>query len=207
MPGYDDGKFSNVVFSPSITAGSTVASLSTAVSTSASAGIYTPIVEQPPVISIAPPEHPIYALIGRAASAWAHFEHVLDLIIWDLTGSVPEMIACITAQVIGAGNRFKVIESLLMHRNNPKLDQVGASLEGLKKRSFVPVEDRNRIIHDPWYLYDTKAAQFRAMPAKDPQFGVCVVDATSIKNFIETANQLAQKASEIRSQLAAALRS
>jgi hypothetical protein len=106
MPDYDDGKFAKVsVTIPS----STVASLQVAASTSAVAGVYAPIVVQPPAVTIAPPGHPIYALIGRAASAWAHLEHTLDLIIWDLLAIEQARAACATAQVIGATNRYKII--------------------------------------------------------------------------------------------------
>jgi hypothetical protein len=31
-----------------------------------------------------PEDHPFFGSIGRVNAHWAHFEHVLDLIIWDL---------------------------------------------------------------------------------------------------------------------------
>src|SRR5262245_1557816 len=31
-----------------------------------------------------PDEHSFYNMVGRVASEWAHFEHVLDLAIWEL---------------------------------------------------------------------------------------------------------------------------
>src|SRR6476646_4634011 len=111
MPDYDDGKFS------AMTPSSTVASLQVAASTSADAGVHAPIVVQPPAITIAPPNHPIYALIGRAASAWAHLEHTLDLITWDLLGIEQARAACVTAQVMGAANRYRIIISLLQQRS------------------------------------------------------------------------------------------
>jgi hypothetical protein len=42
-----------------------------------------------PSIVVAPANHAIYSLVRRAASAWAHLEHTLDLIIWDLIGLEP----------------------------------------------------------------------------------------------------------------------
>ena len=188
MPGYDDGKFAKVVVSPSAaTAGSTVASLSVAVSTSAVAGIYAPIVTHPPAISIAPPDHQIYALIGRVVSAWAHLEHTLDLIIWDLMGIEPAKGACVTAQMIGATNRYRTIISLLRQRSHRDFNALIASVDKLMKKSYDLAEDRNRIVHDPWYLYDTNVAQFRAMPVKDPRFGVCEIDTAEIEEFLATA--------------------
>jgi hypothetical protein len=149
---------------------------------------------------------PFYELIGRATSAWARLEHTLDLIIWDLVGAPSETIACITAQIIGATNRHKTIEALLKQRKSPQLGKLVEKVDALKKRTYGPNEDRNRIIHDPWYLYDTKTAQFRAMPPKDPRFGVCVVDINDINTFIETANKLSSRAAEIRNEILAALR-
>jgi hypothetical protein len=166
--------------------------------------------ERPPAkppVEIAPNDHPIYSLVGRAASAWAHLEHTLDLIIWDLVGREPERIACITAQLIGATNRYKAIESLLLHKKNPKLVKALEHIRKLKQKTYDPQEDRNRIIHDPWYLYDTDAAQFRAMPPKDPRFGVCKIDVSTIEALITNANNLAERAAEIRAEIGTALAS
>ena len=88
MPGSEDSISPKVVFSATTLSSSTVSSLSVAVSTSSVAGVYAPIVVQPPAITIAPPDHPIYTLVGRAASAWAHLDHTLDLIIWDLLSGI-----------------------------------------------------------------------------------------------------------------------
>ena len=123
---------------------------------------------QKPSIEIAPDDHPVYSLVGRAASAWAHLEHTLDLIIWDMIGGNTEHIACITAQVIGTTNRYKVIDALIQHKKDERLKKPLEKIRKLKNHTYDPQDDRNRIIHDPWYLYDDKAAQFRAMPPKDP---------------------------------------
>ena len=198
----DDGKFPEVT---ATIASSTVSSLGVAVSTSAAAGVHAHIVVQPPVISIAPPNHPIYALIGRAASAWAHFEHTLDLIIWDLLGVDQAKAACASASVMGATNRYKIIISLLRQRKHRKSDDLIESVEKLMRKTYDPTEDRNRIVHDPWYLYDTDVAQFRAMPAKDPKFGVCKVDTNDIERFLKTANEVSEKAAFLRQQIIVAL--
>ena len=88
--------------SDSVTQGSTVASLGIVATTTAATGRYIPVVVQRPAVEVAPPDHPIYALIGRAASAWAHLEHTLDLIIWDLSLGEQQRVACVTAQILGA---------------------------------------------------------------------------------------------------------
>ncbi len=170
-------------------------------------GKYGPIVPGRPVLEIAPPQHPIYSLIGRVASAWAHLEHTLDLIIWDLIGVEAERVACVTAQLMGATNRYRAIESLLAQRKKPKFDNAREQITKLKQRTYDPQEDRNRIIHDPWYLFDAKAAQFRAMPPKDPRFGVCAIDVEKIETCIRTANDLADRAAKIRLEIRVGLES
>jgi hypothetical protein len=92
-------------------------------------------------VEVAPDNHPIYTLVGRAASAWAHLEHTLDLIIWDLIGLDPKRIACVTAQIIGATNRYRAIESLLSHRADRKLDK---ALEARQKAETKDVRSPGR---------------------------------------------------------------
>ncbi len=40
----------------------------------------------PTIRGALPPEHPIYALIGRVMVLTTHWEHLLDLIIWEIEG-------------------------------------------------------------------------------------------------------------------------
>jgi hypothetical protein len=62
------------------------------------------------------------------------------------------------------------------------------------RRTFDPQEERNRIVHDAWYLYEDQTAQFRAMPPKDPRFGVCSVDVQKIDETVKAAEMLNAKA-------------
>jgi hypothetical protein len=169
---------------------------------------YQPVAPPKPApIEIAPPEHPIYALVGRVASGWAHLEHALDLIIWDLAGTLPENVACITAQINGATPRYRAIVSLLRQRNHDDLYRLSERAEELMRKSFDPTERRNRIVHDPWYvIVDQKlTGQFKAMPFKDRRFGVCVVDANEIETVIETAWKLTERVHQLRGEIRAAL--
>jgi hypothetical protein len=59
-----------------------------------------------PVLSPLPEAHPLYADIGRVAAQWAHYEHILDLIIWDLAATGPEKGACISGQLVGTTPRY-----------------------------------------------------------------------------------------------------
>ena len=90
--------------------------------------------------TVLPKESPYYKMIGRVASYWTHFEHLLDEIIWDMA-RVPEDIGiCITGQMIGATFRFKAIDALGNHVGVSKelLDKAAQ----LKRRQYTVVEQR-----------------------------------------------------------------
>jgi hypothetical protein len=166
------------------------------------------VAEKEPTIQKAPPEHPIYSLIGRVASGFAHLEHILDLIIWELVGSDETKVACVTAQLNGARPRYDAIVSLLKERKDQAFSDLVKEVESLKGKTFDHAENRNRVIHDPWYVTDNKAiftAQFRSMPAKDPKFGIISVDKTDLETLIETADQLAATAGDLLKKVRAAV--
>jgi hypothetical protein len=154
-----------------------------------------------------PADHPIYALIGKVASSWSHLEHTLDLIIWELAGFAPDNGASITAQMMGAGNRYRTIISLLRQRKTAVFDKLAEEADALMRRTFDPQEDRNRIIHDAWYIYDDRTSQFRAMPPKDQRFGVCTVDVAKIEQTIASAEKLVARAGALWREIHAALAS
>jgi hypothetical protein len=122
-------------------------------------------------------------------------EHVLDLIIWDLAGVGEQRVACITAQINGATPRYRAIVSLLRQRNSDRFNRLADKVNELMQKTFEPTEQRNRIVHDPWYItYEKLPAQFGAMPIKDPRLGVCEIVANKIEEVIKTANNLADRA-------------
>jgi len=169
-------------------------------------GYYATVVPPGTYEQIAPPDHPIYALVGRVASTWAHLEHTLDLIIWDLVGIEAERVACVTAQIIGATPRYRTIVSLLKQRKSAAFDKLAKKTEELMQKTYGPTEKRNRIVHDSWYITDKKAtAQFRSMPTKDARFGICEVDDNEIKALLEEANKLIKLASDLRVEVLALL--
>jgi hypothetical protein len=74
------------------------------------------------------------------------------------------------------------------------------------RKTYVPYENRNRIIHDPWYVTDAKApAQFRAMPFKDPRFGIFEIDDNYITSNLESAANLLRQAEELEKKIKAEL--
>jgi hypothetical protein len=114
-----------------------------------------------------PDEHPLHQQIGIIASKWAFFEHMLDVIIWDLMPASPDFGACITGQIMGHGNKFLTIIALLKHR------EFSTSLIGRFSKFMHAVgeaaEKRNRCIHDAWYeeVVTKTVHQYRTANRKD----------------------------------------
>lgn len=99
--------------------------------------------------TVLPKESAYYKFIGRVASYWTHFEHILDEIIWDMA-LIPEDVAiCITGQMMGATPRFKAINALGKHLGVSK--EILDKTEQLRGRHYNVSEQRNRIVHDPWF--------------------------------------------------------
>jgi len=107
--------------------------------------------------------------------------------------------------MLGATNRYKTIISLLKQRKMAAFDRLADTADALMKRTFNPQEDRNRIIHDAWYVYEDQTAQFRSMPPKDPQFGICRVDLAKIQQTIAATDELAARAGALWRDIHAAL--
>jgi hypothetical protein len=133
-----------------------------------------------------PADHPFYANIGRVASEWAHIEHILDLVIWELARVEQQPLgACITAQIMGVGGRCKAIVALGGLR--------GLSAEILKRvRTLMshsyPVADlRARVVHDPWYIEPEagQVGQFKSMAYSDQRHGIKDVTQTEIDDTIK----------------------
>jgi hypothetical protein len=178
---------------------------------------------RPPVIwrqaGRARDDHQIYSFVGRVASEWAHLEHTLDLIIWELAGIDQQDGACITAQMMGAIPRYRTILTQLRHkvRVNSDLDKFLSKINKLQGDTHDPQEERNRIVHDPWYVtFEWGAnltgrfgpetpAQFKSMPHKSPRFGIVDADMEKIEKTLEQIKQLASRADAIRQEISAAL--
>jgi hypothetical protein len=144
-----------------------------------------------------PDGHVIFTLVGQAASEFARLEHILDETIWKLADLIPHRGASITAQIMGAGPRCSTIKALLTQRNFPtetiqKVKLFEGALHDIS-------ENRNRLIHDPWYLQESTdtSSQFRAMPRRTLEFGYKPIseedvqrDIAGIRNFIKQAETL-----------------
>jgi hypothetical protein len=148
-----------------------------------------------------PTDHPIYSLVGRVASEWAHLEHSLDRIAWTLLGVISPRGAAVTSSLMGAAPRYKAILAQLEHRKHkdPQFEQYISKVTKLMQKTFDASESRNRIIHDPWYLDQKQgvAAQFKSYPAKDLRFGIREVDLKMIDETIAKIARLTEQSVEL----------
>jgi len=152
------------------------------------------------VVSRLPKEHPYYALIGRVASNWTHFELMLDRIIWDLSGFSQPTALCITGHIMGVVPRFKMIESLSQKIGLSRDDL--KPLRVLKERHYNVGERRNRIVHDPWFY--TKDSDDPAIIGQTSQLkatGDSPVSEDEILEVIEKIYQLTNEAGILRNSL------
>ncbi|SIO61531.1 hypothetical protein SAMN05443247_08858 [Bradyrhizobium erythrophlei] len=160
----------------------------------------------PDNLIVAPDGHPIYALVGKVASDWAHVEHTLDVIIWDLSGIDHRKGAAITAQIMGAYGRFKAILALLAHPDfsgRKSLQAVVRRATDLMNRSSELSDKRNRIVHDPWYAYTVsgRTAQFKSMPHKDHRYGIQLVDAKVLDGTQNSIREFAKRVDGLKSEI------
>jgi hypothetical protein len=116
-----------------------------------------------------------YAHIGRVVVAWSHFEHVLDQIIWSLSG-VDEMTgSCITTKLSGHRQRLEIIQTLLKRRELQV--EIDKDLIGIISRI---AGKRNDYVHNVWFMEERngkggKIGQVRSFRASKNQFGFHVV--------------------------------
>jgi hypothetical protein len=145
--------------------------------------------------------HPIHQLIGQVASEWALFEHTLDRSIWSLLGVHNDLGACLTAQIIGATPRFNAIIALAKRKKVK--NKIVEQIIDLQNRSYEIQEQRNRIIHDPWFMalgLSPQVAQFKS-PKKGLVFGIADIDQSSIEKLIEKIISRRTRAEELSAML------
>jgi hypothetical protein len=87
--------------------------------------------------------------------------------------------------MLGATNRFKTIITLLKERGaSPTL--IGQA-QKIMNTSYDVAEERNRIIHDPWYFGKASKLTFqrKSMPSKNPRFKIEYVDDATIEKTLK----------------------
>jgi hypothetical protein len=150
-----------------------------------------------------PANHEVYTLIGRVASEWSRFEHTLDLIICDLANIEPEKGACITAQIMGATPRLRVIITQLKQINTEESRSLADEFSQLMNKCYDVAEHRNRLIHDAWYQYTASGdpGQFRSMSFKDPKYGIFQVDMDHIAETLARIGRRQESAASLHERV------
>jgi hypothetical protein len=131
-----------------------------------------------------PTNHPIHSLVGQVAAKWSEVEHVLDHAIWRLAKIDDNTGACLTAQILGSGNRITAILALCHHRKiDPTLIKKLRSLSG---KILVSQNLRNRILHDAWYIEEPneEPRQFKSMAKGEFLFGFHPVDEAFLNKVL-----------------------
>jgi hypothetical protein len=91
-----------------------------------------------------------YEAVGRVSNAWATFEFHTDRLIWSVAKVAEPIGACITAQYIGPGPRFRALAALVKLRGGN-----AALVTAINKFSITAqgvAGDRNRWAHDPMFV-------------------------------------------------------
>lgn len=149
--------------------------------------------------------HPFFHLIGRVSAEWAQFEHVLDLVIWSLVGLDHAVVACVTAQVVGAQSRCNAIIALTMQRGLPS--RLIKECRELSNKVHKPQTARNRIVHDAWFVVPgTKTvARYKKMARDEWIYGVEPVTGAQIQQTITDIKELHARAALLLTNVLAVL--
>jgi hypothetical protein len=153
-----------------------------------------------------PQKDPIYRLVGLVAATWAHFERGLDSIIGHLLPEESSLYpSCITAQLIGATPRFNAIIALLTMRSqyDPEFAPLIKKTKAILNKSYEIAEERNRIIHDPWYVESRSRQpfQWRTMPRKDLCWAFKPVSRQDVEKTLIRIDRLSDLTRQLQSDV------
>ena len=105
-----------------------------------------------------------YSAIGQVAAAWGYFEAIIDTWIGALFDRPFQMVACLTAQLIGHRSRIEAFIALV--RVLGSRSKWNDDLEAFAKRVTGVAELRNRTVHDLWDLNNPSKPTRREVTAK-----------------------------------------
>lgn len=167
------------------------------------------VIQAAETFSRPPDDHPIYSKIGRVVSDWSHVEHVLDLIIWELTGGDERAVAASTAQMNGAHPRAMAIISLLQVRG--MLDaKLTSFIENFRGACSTTGNYRNRIVHDAWFVSDGETpvvGTFRSLPKEDRRFGIAEINDAYFEKVLGKIERRLNEARDLQRQISERLAS
>ncbi|MGE8131657.1 hypothetical protein ACQKQD_32360 [Methylobacterium sp. NPDC080182] len=90
----------------------------------------------------------IVKAVGRVACMYSDVEFHISETIWMLMNVERQIGACLIAQSVGPGPRFRALRSLLAVREAP--DEVIKATREMGERVGRIAAKRNRVVHDPW---------------------------------------------------------
>jgi hypothetical protein len=90
---------------------------------------------------------PYNTALGRMAGVWAQFGSHINQAVWELANVERYAGACITAQIISPGQRFRTMLALLNLRGGS--DDLWSEFNRLPRDAEGLARQRNRYIHDP----------------------------------------------------------
>ena len=131
----------------------------------------------------APPDHPVYALVGQISARWTWLEQVLDFCIGRLADIQDPIVACVTAQMMGHAPRCLTIKALAHWRG---LAEIEDEAERLNNELYRASEKRNRAIHDRFVVQesDGRLAKNHRMSKKQLHYGIKEFDQTELNQAL-----------------------
>jgi hypothetical protein len=92
---------------------------------------------------------------------------------------------------MGPYNRFNAIEALATSKGFD--NAVLKSIRRLRREAYEALQQRNRFVHDAWYVGGGAVSQFKSFSVKDQKFGVHEVTEADARKAIESISKQADK--------------
>jgi hypothetical protein len=106
-----------------------------------------------------------FEAVGRVSNAWATFEFYTNRLIWWVANVDEPIGACITAQYIGPGPRFRALAALVKLRGGNS--ELIKSINRFSVTAQGVAGERNRWSHDPMFVEDETGDVFRWQATAD----------------------------------------
>ena len=133
---------------------------------------------------------PAYAMLGRVTAEWAHLEHFIDKIVWDLAGLDGATGSCITGQIPGYAGKCNAIMALL--KRLAIMDApLKARINKLSGKITGTANERNRFTHDAWFErveidVDGHLSQFKSITHKNDEFGYIPITEDALAECVSS---------------------
>ncbi len=101
-------------------------------------------------------EPEFYELIGRVVSDWSALELLVNDCIWAFSGVPFGFGACMTSQIYNIDARFRALVAAMRLRQAP--ETLIKKVNKFHENSRTAAQKRNRVVHDIWYLDETRSA-------------------------------------------------